>query len=261
MFRKNIVNDIYELMPDEIFGLSGFIFNIHTGEVKHINNEYIGTIEFSDIPIEIYYSCIPAGFYIRYEDYLELYYISFDKYKKIVNFKNATSKGKVYLGSFISGHSILYSYMSQDSLWIGNRIFIKDFSTICKKFLYITSKKDDRLGFYNDKNVHFINTDGVYLGTPGGRYIRFKDFYIIMDVYLCICNDEYTCIIHINPIQKYTTIVNMIIQDIDIRSDMCQIFTPDCSYVISNRGTIKIDDPELFIKPVFNNTIKSARNI
>jgi len=165
---------------------------------------------------------------------------------------------KLFICSYKSYFGFLTVSRIYNDLYVGD-LYHRKFFEKCKKLLYVTESNS----WNDDKQyIHYINFDNQYVGRCDS-WFKIKEYFIICDGNLCITDGQDVCVLEIQDwsirVDTYYAIEKMDIDYIEIYPDVCRIYTPDESYIVSVGGLVKVENPELSLFP--QSSMKSARSI
>jgi hypothetical protein len=238
----------------------GYVLDTETGEIEFDGS--LAKIELTGRPYMICENMLKR-LDVYYDDHID----SFEESGNL-EFRTIIKNDPTYLGSYFSPCGITHYYKIGDDLLCGDYINA-NFFLGCQRLLYITFPRpkwydeDDFEDYSDDSNcrIHYIDMDGKIRGQKP-IFTKIGEITILVDICLCIFDSGNKIFIYtgFDPIgYLYGKLTELVIADIEIYPNVCQIYTTDGEYTLCKNGLSK--NTKLGIVTKTQIPTKSARKV
>lgn len=247
-----------------LIGTRNHKLNTETGEFTNFFDK--GKIPLTGIPIMISWNIL-HDLVVHYDDHIDCFHCSSVHLKREYMYDSLSIGDPTYLGHcyesigscpyFKKGNDLVCG-LYQPQYRTDHPITYENFFDNCQVLLFVTNPEFE---FPNelplDHIPHYIDLQGNVHGR-NPACVKKGEYYIIFDVYLCICNDiGQVCVITDYTQQKYQEVIGLNITKIDIFPDTCQIFAEEGRFILNSQGVHRDAELDIIVRRPTN--IKSAR--
>lgn len=244
-----------------LIGIHKYKLDTETGEFTTPQGK--GIIPLTGKPIMMSWDIV-HNLAIHYSDHIDCFHYSFTCIDQEYTFKPLSIGDPTYLGHchetmgscayFKKGSDLVCGQLNEP----GHPVEYKNFFDNCRVLLFVTNPEFNFLPHEPplDHVPHYIDLQGNVHGR-NPVYVKTGEYYIIFDVYLCICDDNgRVCTIMDHEQKKYQEVTKLTITCIDIFPGICQIFAVEGRFILDSQGVHRDAELRMTLRPTGT---KSAR--